>query len=73
VRYFAVLQKVKDRGKRSRLCLRIDRFSQVLIVSQFRVLLLFNGGQFSLQYPQSFQSEHPICHAPPAFSSAKSY
>ena len=46
---------------------------EVLILCAFRLVLLFNGGQFSLQYPQRFQSVHHIRHTPTAFAPAKSY
>jgi hypothetical protein len=69
---FAVLQKIEHRSKRSRLCLRIDPFPSVLILGKFGVVLLFNGGQFGLQYLQGFQSVHRV-YASPAFSSAESY
>jgi len=65
-RYLAVFQKVEDRGKRLRFCLRIDRFSQVLILSKFCVALLFDRFEFRLQDSQSFQLMHDSHHAPPA-------
>src|SRR5262245_47705012 len=60
MRYFAVPQKLKNRGKSSRLCLSVDRLSRLFAISTFSGVLLLNGSELGLQYLQGFQLVHHI-------------
>ena len=65
-RYLAALQILEDCGQCSRLRLRIDGVSQVLILRKFCLTLLLNRFEFRLQDSQCFKFMHDgyPCAAP---------